>query len=92
MFKPIDGRGRLQEALKSALKGVCLDLYSVDGLYGATPEDAFTIETGVSSNTVASIAQGELHGSIEARFSLHAKSVIIDLVSVPLTGTVTPAA
>jgi hypothetical protein len=46
----------------------------------------------VAVNSEATIAQGELHAVCEARLSLHAKSVIIDLVSVPITGRVSRTA
>lgn len=92
MFKPIDGQGRLANALKQAIEGVCLDLYNANGLFGDTPADAFSVEAGQSVNTIETIAQGELHAAAEVRLSLHAKSVLIDLVSVPVTGSVSQPA
>lgn len=88
MFKSIDGRGRLLGKFKGAIEGVLLDLYNADGLYGQTPADAFAVEVGVSVNTDSSIAQGEMHAVAEVRFSMHAKAVIIDLVTVPVTGRI----
>lgn len=88
MFQTIDGRGRLASALKQKLAGMLLDLYSVDGLYGETAEEAFAVEVGPSVNTEASVANGQLKAVCEARLSLHTKSVGIDLVSVPVTGRV----
>jgi hypothetical protein len=91
MFKTIDGRGRLTGRLKTDLDAICLELYGVDGLFGETPSDAFATEAGASVNTIDGIAQGELRGLVEARFSLHTKRVLIDLVSVPITGQVSQA-
>ncbi len=91
-YKNIDGRGRLARALGTDLDAICLQLYNKDGLFGETPADAFATEVGVAVNTINSIAQGELHAVVEARFSLHAKLVIIELVSVPLTGIVSAPA
>lgn len=88
VFKTIDGRGRLAQALKGDIEAVALGLYQVDGLFGETPREAFAVEVGSSVNTVNSIAQGELHAVCEARLSLHAKAVLIDLVTVPLKGQV----
>jgi hypothetical protein len=88
MFKPIDGRGKLQEALKRALEGVGQRLYEVDGLYGDTFEEAFGV-TVTSVNSEATVAQGELRAVAEARLSLHTKAIMIDLVAVPITGVVT---
>lgn len=88
MFKPIDAKGHLALGLKTDLDAICGELYAVDGLFGETAADAYATNVGVALNTEAAIAQGELHASVEARLSLHAKSVIIDLVSVPVTGRV----
>lgn len=88
VFRTIDGRGRLANALKGDIDAICLALYGVDGLFGETPQDAFATEVGASVNTTDTIAQGELNAVVEARLSLHAKAVNIDLVSVPVTGTV----
>jgi hypothetical protein len=91
MFKTIDALGHAAEALKGAIIGICLDLYNVDGLFGTDPDDAFQVNVGSAVNTIATIAQGELHAVVQARLSLHAKAVIIDLVSVPVTGQVSAA-
>jgi hypothetical protein len=92
VFKTIDGKGQLQQKLKSDLEAVCLQLYGVDGLFGETPQEAFAVEVGAAINTTDTIAQGELHAVMEARLGLHAKAVLIDLVSIPVTGNVsTPA-
>jgi hypothetical protein len=91
-YRPIDGQGHLAHALKSDLDGVCLGLYAVDGLYGDTPQEAFATSVGATVNTTATASVGELHGVVEARLSLHAKAVFIDLVSVPVTGRVSTAA
>ena len=92
MFKPIDGRGLLARALQTDLDSICLELYNVDGLYGETPQDAFSTEVGVQVNTEENVSQGVLSAVVEARFSLHAKRVLIDLVSVPVTGAVSASA
>lgn len=90
MFQTIDGRGLLANALKTDLDAICVELWGVNGLFGATPEEAFATEVGASVNTTLTIAQGELNAVVEARLSLHAKRVLIDLVSVPVAGTITP--
>jgi hypothetical protein len=92
VFRPIDGRGLLAKQLESDLDEILLRLYQANGLYGATPAEAFATTVGAAVNTVGTVAQGELHAVAEARFSLHAKSVVIDLVSVPITGNVSPNA
>jgi hypothetical protein len=88
VFDTIDSRGLLAAQLKTELDGLLLDLYGRNGLFGETPAEAWNVQVGPGVNTLATIAQGELHAVIEARLSLHAKSVFIDLVSVPVAGVV----
>lgn len=85
VFRPIDGRQRLQAALKGTLEGMLLSLFNVDALFGSTPAEAFSVTVGSSVNTTDTIAQGELHAVAEVRYSMHAKAVLIDLVTVPLS-------
>jgi hypothetical protein len=86
MFKNITKR--LMRAFKTDLDAICLELYGVDGLYGDTPAEAFATDTGVALNPDANVAQGELQGAAEVRWSEHAKTVRINLVTVPITGSV----
>jgi hypothetical protein len=92
MFKPIDGRGHLASDLQRNLNSKWLELWSNDGLYGDTPEEAFATSVGASVNQESTIALGELHAVVEARLSMYAKSIPIDLVSIPVTGRVSTAA
>lgn len=91
VFRPIDGRGLLAKALESDLDDILLRLFNANGLYGATPAEAFATTVGAAVNTTASVALGELHAVAEVRFSPHAKSVVIELVTVPVTGAVSAA-
>jgi hypothetical protein len=88
MFKPIDGQGRLARSLQTDLEVILLDLWAVNGLFGLEPSEAFNVEVGASVNTEDTIAQGELYAVCEARLTIHAKRVLIDLVHVPITGRV----
>lgn len=88
MFKNIDGSGHLAGALKTDLLVPCLQLYGVDGLYGATAADAFSINVSTSVNTTATAAQGSLNAVMSAKFGSQVRSVDIDLVSVPVAGVV----
>lgn len=83
MFRSIDAEGRLANALKTDIDAICLALYNANGLFGATPADAF--QTTVTT-TIDETAMGTLHVVLEARYSLHTRAVIIDLVSIPITG------
>ena len=51
MFKPIDARGRLARALASEIDSFCLELWAVDGLYGETPQEAFTTRSAASTRS-----------------------------------------
>jgi hypothetical protein len=87
-YKPIDGRGRLLGALEGDLNAVCRSLWEVNGLYGESASDAYAVNTSVSINTTETVAYGEVNAVVEARFSLHARLVVIELVTVPITGRV----
>ena len=84
MFRSLDGEGRLANSLKTDIDAICLGLYNANGLFGATPADAF--RTTVTT-TIDETAMGTLHVVLEARYSLHTRAVIIDLVSIPITGS-----
>jgi hypothetical protein len=87
-YKTIDGRGRLRSGLQGDLNGVCKQLWDAGGLFGETASDAYAVHVDVSINTTETVAYGELHAVVEARFSLHARLVVIELVNVPITGRV----
>lgn len=88
MFRPIDGRGLIQQALKSDLEAMLSRYFIANALYGATPREAYAVEVNASVNTESTVAQGELNAVAELRLSLHAKSINVQLVSVPVAGQV----
>jgi hypothetical protein len=88
-YKTIDGRGRLAREFQADLSAMCKELWEANGLFGATTQEAYAVNVGIAVNTEDTVAAGELHGVVEARFSMHAQTVIIELVSVPVTGNVT---
>lgn len=88
VFRTIDAKGLVAKALQHDLTGMLADLYAAGGLFGNTPGDAYSVNVSAAINTVGSIAQGILRSVIQIRPSLHAKSIIIEIVTVPLTGTV----
>lgn len=79
----IDGRGRLFKAFEGDLRGILLGLYATDALYGATPEDAFSVDVGAQVNTPTTIANRELHAAIAVRMSQDAEIVVIEIAKVP---------
>jgi hypothetical protein len=84
MFQPIDGRGKIEGRLQSAIEDECKKLYDVDAMYGDTPQDAYSVNVSSSVNTTNTIAQGEVKAVASVVWTLHAKAVIIELVTIPL--------
>jgi hypothetical protein len=87
-FKNIDGKGKLIAKLAHGLEDMLLREYEADALFGGSAREAFAVTITPAINTTSTIAQGELHAVAEIRPSLHAKSVQIQLVTVPVTGQV----
>lgn len=84
VFKQIDGQGALFAAFNADLKGMLLEHYNRGALYGATPEEAFSVNTGSSVNTPATIAAGEIHAIIRLKTSPTAEWVRIVVVKTAL--------
>jgi hypothetical protein len=82
VFSQLDGRGHTLSDFNGDLSGMLLAYYNEDALYGATPADAFYVDTGSSINTPATIANGELHAVIGVRMSPFAEWVLIEIVKV----------
>jgi hypothetical protein len=81
-MRPIDGSGRLAAQLQSDCNVVCKELYDANGLFGATPADAYNVTV---SSDIESAAQGAMTVSAQATFSMYCKSTTIDLAAVPVT-------
>lgn len=88
VLRQIDGKRRLFAKLEADLRGVCLAHFNAGALYGDTPEEAFTVDTGNVVNTVETIAAGEIHAVIRLRCSPAAEWVSIEIVKVPVTRAV----
>ena len=87
-MRTIDGQGRLAAQLGADLEVMCSQLYQAGGLYGATKSDAYNVNVSQNINTTDTVAQAQLHAVVQARLSQYAKAVLIDLVSVPVSGVV----
>lgn len=85
ILDPIDGRSRLFKAFQGDLIGMLQKLYLTDALFGATPEEAFSVDVGAQVNTPTTIASRELHAAIGVRMSEDAELVIIQVAKVPIT-------
>jgi hypothetical protein len=84
VLQQIDGQGVLFSQFNAALKGMLLEHYSRGALYGATPEEAFSVNTGSSVNTPATIAAGEVHAVIRLKTSPTAEWVHIVVIKTAL--------
>jgi len=88
VFAVIDGSGHTITSFGAALTGA-LQVYYTEGLlYGATASDAFNVDVGPTVNTPDSLARNELKAHISVRCSPDAELVTVEIVNVPITGTV----
>jgi hypothetical protein len=84
VFKQVDGRRQLFAKLETELRGMLLDYYAIGALYGASPAEAFSVDTGAQINTDETIAAGEVHASIRLKTSPTGEWVQIEIVKVAL--------
>lgn len=84
VLRQIDGRRQLFAKLETQLRGVLLTYYNAGALYGETPAEAFSVDTGETVNTIETIAAGEIHAVIRVRCSPAGEWVVIEIVKVPV--------
>jgi phage tail sheath protein FI len=84
-FDTLDGAGKTISAFNSDLKGMLMDFYRAGNLYGATPQDAFTVDTGSQVNTPATLTNNELHAVLNVKMSPFAEMVQIEVVKRAIT-------
>lgn len=96
VFTQIDGRGHTLADFSGDLSAMLAGYYDDGSLYGATPEEAYSVDVGGTVNTPETIANGELHAVMAVRMSPNAEWVVIEIVKVAsnqaLPGTVASAA
>ncbi len=85
-FEQIDGHGYVFKRLAGDLAGsACLPYYLADALYGQTPEEAFSVNTGPDVNTPTTIANEEIRAQIAIRVSRTGEMLVTEVVKVPTT-------
>jgi hypothetical protein len=88
VFQEIDGRGQIFSLLGGALAGQCQNYWLRKSIYGANPEDAFSVNVGPQVNTPATIAAGQINAQVNLRMAPFGELVNIQvtkyLVSAPL--------
>lgn len=89
LFEEIDGQnGQTITAFHDDIAGVLMEFYNEHQLFGDTPADAFTVDTGPGVNTLATIAANELHAVVAVRMAPMAELVQIEVVKRAVTEAV----
>lgn len=87
-FGQLDARGNLLSAFNGALRGILQDYYQAGALYGNSPSEAFSVNTGPQVNTPTTINAGYANAVIQIRPDAAAEFITIALQSVPITQNV----
>jgi len=90
VFQEIDPKGKLFGRLNGALSGLMLGYYQNGSLYGPTSNQAFSVNTGPSVNTLNTIAAGAINANISVKLAPFAETVNINITKYNLT-TAIPA-
>lgn len=88
LYAQLDGRGIKIAAFGGDLAAVCAGFYDSGALYGATPDDAYSVDVSAAVNTPESIAAGYLKARVALRISPFAERVEIDIHRVRLADAV----
>ena len=67
------------------LTGMLLGYYNVGALYGASPADAFVVDTGVTVNTPERLAARQMSAVVGLRMNEFAEIVYMEFVKIPFT-------
>jgi hypothetical protein len=84
MFAQNQGPASL-DAFNGDLKAVCLRHKARGSLYGATPEDAFHVETGPTVNTPTTVQARQLKAALSVKLSPNNRQVTVQITNRPLT-------
>ncbi len=84
MFGDIDANGHLASAFNGAISSVLSSLWTQNALYGATPADAFSVNTGPNLNTPEVAAERELLAQVAVVMAPGADQVIINVTKYPV--------
>jgi phage tail sheath protein FI len=88
VFAQIDGQnGSTVNLFSASLAGAMLAHFNSGDLFGDTPEQAFRIDTGPTVNTLATLANNELHAIVTVKMSPFAEYVVIQIVKRQITQT-----
>jgi len=86
IFSQIDGQnGSVINAFHDSLTGVMLDHFIAGELFGGAPYEAFRVDTGPGVNTLARLANNELHAVVTVKMAPFAEYVEIAVVKRMVT-------
>lgn len=88
VLQQIDGKGLVIKEFEGALRGMLAPYHADGSLYGATPDEAYNVETGAAVNTPQTIADGQLRAVLALRMSPFAELVTVEIVKVGVTEAV----
>lgn len=80
VFAQFDGKGHKLASYAGDLTGMLLGYYNEDALFGETPGEAFTVDTGPQVNPVSELAAGRVRAVITVRMSPFGEHVILEIV------------
>jgi hypothetical protein len=88
MFREIDGKGQVFSTFNGALAGQCQAYWTRKSIYGATPDAAFSVNTGPQVNNPVTIAAGQINAAVNLKMSPFGEFVTVNvtkyLVNAPL--------
>jgi hypothetical protein len=91
VFDQLDGRGLKLAEFNAALRGPLQAHFDSGELYGATPAEAYSVDT-TSVNTPTTLNAGQLNARVGIRVSPLAEQVFIEIAKFPITQSIVSAA
>lgn len=85
LFDKIDGQGKKIAEFGGSLRGLLMDYYHNNDLYGITPDEAFYVDVGNQVNTPVRLAANELHAVLNVKMSPFGEFVQVEIVKRPIT-------
>jgi len=79
VFNEIDGKGHIFAKLNGAIAGVCQGYWTRGSIYGDTPTNAFSVNTGTQINTPTTIAAGQINAAVNLRMSPFGEYVTVNV-------------
>jgi hypothetical protein len=88
VFQEIDGKGHIFSALAGALGAQCQTYWTRNSLYGLTATAAYSVNTGSTVNTPATIAAGQINAQVNLKMSPFGEFVTINVAKYAVTASI----